>query len=376
MSSRPAKARQKHKRPPLPTQQQQQQEATPLKLVIRHLPPHLPEKIFHTSIADWHKAIDLFYYVPGKLATNKEETDRFSRAYVKFRKQEDLNDFVKRFQGHQYVSSANREYRAIVELALYQKIAKPLSPTSKARDPLAGTIEQDPEYLAFVESLKAPVTRTVEEVPAGSKVTPLIEYLRMQKSKQDAKSKAKKVKETTTKAKQQEEKQKAAQAHADATTAKIREKTATTNGKASSMKGSAKDSKTETSRSAAVKKPRVTRPKTAGADPSGPRGSVVQSQTSDSAAAIKAVTRKPPTSTLAQQRIPKGQPNTTHLTQAIDAKPSDKSTKPPKKGKRKEPKPSSANGHAKGVASAKSSAPVDISGPTPAEMAALMKAKT
>lgn len=370
MNTRPAKARQKPKRPQPPSLREE--TTLPLKVVIRRLPPHLPEAVFQASISEWHKSFELFYYVPGKLATKRDETDQSSRAYVKFRKHDDLQAFVKHYQNHLFVSSTNQEYRASIDIALFQKTAKPPSAAVKAKDPLAGTIEQDPDYLAFVESLKAPVVRNqASDVQSESKVTPLIEYLRVQKAKSDARSKVRKAKDAAAKAKEQEEKRKAAQALADATSAKMREKAATAKGKGTMSKSTPKESKSEHGSSAPAKtKARGQKPKSAAPVDRASVGQTVIKTTPVS----KPMPQKAPSSSLAQQRIPKGQVSSTRPAQLTEKKANDKAPNPSKKNKRKEPRQAGVIGNGKGPKSTGHSGPVDISGPTPAEMAALARA--
>lgn len=214
MSTRPPRGRQKPRR--------EASQAPPLKVVVRRLPPNLPEDIFYTSVAQWNKQLEWSEYLPGKSATSKLEKDKFGRAYLKFRRQQDCADFLKRYHGHVFVSEENREYRACAEIAPFQRIAKPLSNAVKAKDTLSGTIDQDPEYLAFVESLKTVVPHEKEDLVVATKITPLIEHLRVQKAKNEEKAKARKAKEAVTKGKQQEEKKKAVQAQADADTARLR----------------------------------------------------------------------------------------------------------------------------------------------------------
>lgn len=364
MSTRPAKARQKRKRQNLAPPKED--NAPPLKLVIRHLPPHLPEEVFLQSVAQWQKSFDKCNYVLGKLATKRDESDQFSRAYIKFKRQNDLQTFIKAYQGHLFVSSSNQHYRALIDLALFQKMAQLQSATAKAKDPLAGTIEQDADYLEFVESLKAPLIRAQQtEVKVESKVTPLIEYLRIQKAKSEARSKARKAKDAAAKAKDQEEKRKNVQALADATSAKMREKSAT-NGKVSSAKVPGKEHGQNNSTKGKSKagKPKPT--------PSTDRPSTDSVPAVKNPSSSKGAPARLPASSLAQQRLPKGQPNNTRPAANVDSKTQDRGTKGPKKSKRKDHKQSENSASAKALK--QTGAPIDISGPTPAEMAALAKA--
>lgn len=368
MSTKPAKARQKQKRDP--------QQAPQLKIVIRNLPPSLPEKVFHESIAAWHKAFDWSDYIAGKLSSSRDKSDRFSRAYLRFRKREDLNDFGKRYNGHLFISADGKEYRASVEVAPYQKCPRPLTAAAKAKDTLAGTIADDPDFKAFLISLATPVQALPEEPQVAPKITPLIEYLRVQKVKNEAKAKARKAKEAATKAKQQEEKKKSAQALADATTTKLREKASNNskaNGKSATKETTANKAETGTTEN---KKSRHRQPKakngaTSTSSNSAQDGKPAQSTSQPKAAGQQQTTTTTTPSSAAQQRLPKSQNGKSRPAQAGESK-APKATK----NKRKENKQSGNSNGKSSVASRNAHSAVDISGPTPAEMAALARAKT
>lgn len=357
MSNRPGRGRQKQRKDPTTATTL----AAPLKIVVRHLPPNLPENVFHTSIASWHKVMDWSDYVPGILADGRDKSDVYSRAYVKFRKHIDLQDFIKRYQGHVFISADGKEYRAQVEIALYQRIPKP---PGKAKDPLNGTLEEDAEYKAFLESLKAPPAPPKEENPLVPKVTPLIEFLRAQKAKSDAKAKARKAKDAATKAKQAEEKKKLAQASADAVTAKIQEKKATekSKGKAGPKSKNIVESVQDAEAKKNIKKSKVPKPKKVTDESS---SAATKEATAGKAKQTQAV---PPTAE--KKRPPKAQTSTNGKTANKDDAKAVKAN--PKKNKRKDGKPT-ANSSA---TANKRESPLDISGPTPAEMAALARGNT
>eukprot|EP01113_Clastostelium_recurvatum_P042243 TRINITY_DN6833_c0_g1_i5.p1 TRINITY_DN6833_c0_g1~~TRINITY_DN6833_c0_g1_i5.p1 ORF type:complete len:613 (+),score=138.08 TRINITY_DN6833_c0_g1_i5:191-1840(+) len=88
-------------------------------------------------------------YFVGK-AGNKKITP--SRAYMHFVDFQTAFDFCKFFDGHVFVNGRGQEEKAHVEYAPYQRIPKPRRKT----DTRAGTIEQEAEYQAFLESLKVP----------------------------------------------------------------------------------------------------------------------------------------------------------------------------------------------------------------------------
>ena len=336
-----AKPRARHKPRARPPPQAAPAQQARLKLVIRRLPPTLPEDVFKKSIQAWEKSYDWLQYVPGKPASSKIKGDRHGRAYLSFTKTADLQDFWKNYNGHIFLSSSDVEYKAQVEFAPYQKVPK--APPAKQKDALSGTLEQDPDYLAFVEGLNAPVEPFKPEPVQTNKITPLIEHLRVQRAKNDAKAKAKKAKTAATKAKAQEEKKTAAQELADATTAKVaaaKEKTE------SAAASSAPFTKVVSTQSAKKGKGK------AKAEPKADPSSNVQTRS----------TTEKKQAPVNKARVP---PKPSHVAPQGDA---NKGSKGPVKKSKKPERPGQTN--------KKSYPVVDISGPTPAEMAAANKAKT
>lgn len=370
--ARPQKSRHKGR----PRTQQSQQR---LKIVVRHLPPNLPESVLHSSISAWEKSYDWIHYVPGKVASSRSKSDRFSRGYLKFRKQDDLQDFQRRFNGHLFVNAEGTEYRALVELSPYQKVPRSQVPSSKSNQDKSGTLTADPEYLAFVDSLTAPVVPLSSEAHQETKITPLIEYLRAQKVKNDAKAKLKKAKNAATKAKQQEEKKKAAQDLADASTVKAQ---AERSKKAATTKPA--KAKIDVVNNTSVSKQNEARTKVVGSAKPSKRGKNGSAQEGNKSAN----TVKQPNPRPAKQETSKAAPGVTAKgsrsgnqganTPAVvnpgrtNVAAEEKSSKPATKKLKKK------DGKNTGPSKAKTSkeARIDISGPTPAEMVATTKGST
>lgn len=112
------------------------------------------------------------------------------------------------------LTPAGRSSRAVIEFAPYQKVVKG-KPKLDARQ---GTIESSPEYKEFLESLAQPAPSEQPVAPVqeeGVKTTPLIEYLRTQKS-------ARAEKERINKEKMRLAKVAAVQAKANAQAEKLR----------------------------------------------------------------------------------------------------------------------------------------------------------
>lgn len=162
------------------------------KVVIRRLPPTMTEEQFLEQISPV-PANDYMYFVKGNKSLGPHA---FSRAYINFVNQEEIFIFKEKFDDYIFVDEKGNEYPAMVEYAPFQKIPKR---RSRKRDPKCGTIEQDPEYLKFLESLEQPeevslpsIDTYIEEIEAREKemkanngclkvVTPLIEYLQQKK---------------------------------------------------------------------------------------------------------------------------------------------------------------------------------------------------
>ncbi|CAM0139898.1 unnamed protein product [Umbelopsis sp. WA50703] len=182
------------------------------KVVVRRLPPNIPEEIFFNSVKAWvnESTTGWQLFVPGKLSSSKAKQHVFSRAYFHFLTMEAVMAFHQGYDGHLFMDGKGNEYRAVVEFAPFQKIPK----DHKTPDPRQGTIETDPEYIAFVESLSVPepplnsttdtkdglsnverienrlslmtAQNQLAEQANKPKTTPLLEHLRAQKAAQAA----------------------------------------------------------------------------------------------------------------------------------------------------------------------------------------------
>ncbi|XP_077514409.1 uncharacterized protein LOC144125156 isoform X3 [Amblyomma americanum] len=162
------------------------------KVVIRRLPPTMTEEQFLEQISPVPES-DYMYFVKGDKSRGPHA---FSRAYINFVNQDEIFIFKEKFDDYVFIDEKGNEYSAIVEYAPFQKIPKR---RTRKKDPKCGTIEQDPEYLKFLESLEQPEEVTlpsidtyIEEIEAREKemkanngclkvVTPLIEYLQQRK---------------------------------------------------------------------------------------------------------------------------------------------------------------------------------------------------
>ncbi|KAF6810989.1 nonsense-mediated mRNA decay protein [Colletotrichum musicola] len=169
------------------------------KVVIRRLPPGLTEEELWSKLgeewkagqglASWHN------YEPGKIQTDPAKISKPARLYLHVLKRENLSNLSNLIQAKSWEDakmSSNNPCLVgppILEYASYPKI-----PSAKKRsDPRQGTIDQDPEFMAFLQSLTNPdqdkeaetgENKEAEEPKAETKVTttPLIEYLKEKKA--------------------------------------------------------------------------------------------------------------------------------------------------------------------------------------------------
>ncbi|OIW27328.1 hypothetical protein CONLIGDRAFT_662413 [Coniochaeta ligniaria NRRL 30616] len=168
------------------------------KIVIRRLPPGLTEEEFVTILGDTWTAgngkVGWFRYEKGKISTDPAKPSRPARAYLHVLRKDDLvplSDAVRAAtweDAKESFASPSLVGPPAVEFSIYKKI-----PSGKRRaDGRQGTIDQDPEFMAFLESLANPdatgqdgdqSTADEADKPAGKvKSTPLIESLREKKA--------------------------------------------------------------------------------------------------------------------------------------------------------------------------------------------------
>ncbi|WIA36414.1 hypothetical protein OEZ86_007725 [Tetradesmus obliquus] len=118
------------------------------KVVVRNLPPTLSREAFLSAIEKHAEGTyNWLAYYPGKVSLKRT---MFSRAFLNFNSPEAVLDFKARFDGHVFVSSRGTQYRCSVEYAPFQKV-----PTAHPKKlAMEGTIDKDPDYIAFVEALE------------------------------------------------------------------------------------------------------------------------------------------------------------------------------------------------------------------------------
>jgi regulator of nonsense transcripts 3 len=173
------------------------------RVVIRHLPPTMTSEQFLEEISPIPEHND-YYFVRADTSLGLFS---FSRAYINFIHMEDVFIFKDKFDNYVFVDSKGNEFPAIVEFAPLQKIPRrrigangqPI--TAKKRDNKCGTIEQDSDYITFLEDLEKDKNESnmpsaevyLEEIEAREKelkanhgvlkiTTPLIEFIKNKKA--------------------------------------------------------------------------------------------------------------------------------------------------------------------------------------------------
>ncbi|KAL2684823.1 hypothetical protein Neosp_005914 [[Neocosmospora] mangrovei] len=168
------------------------------KLVIRRLPPGMTQDEFVTILGNaWELGkgrVDWFSFAPGKISTDPSKPSRPGRAYVHVMRKDDimaLNDTVRTAVWEDAKATFTNPSLIgppSVEFAIYKKV-----PGNKKRtDARQGTIDQDPEFMAFLEDLANPTPpKENAEGEEGDDIgkaetkvttTPLIEYLKEKKA--------------------------------------------------------------------------------------------------------------------------------------------------------------------------------------------------
>lgn len=153
------------------------------KVVVRRLPPTMDQASFLNQVSPVPD-YDYIYSVKGDFSLGE---NAFSRVYINFLNLDDIFSFKERFDNYVFLDTKGNEYPAVVEFAAFQKIPKKRNKGKP--DPKSGTIESDPYYLEFLESLKErPVSEEKPEfslqLTSESKTdttTPLLEFVKQRR---------------------------------------------------------------------------------------------------------------------------------------------------------------------------------------------------
>lgn len=153
------------------------------KVIVRRLPPSIDLQSFLMQVSPIPD-YDYIYIVRGDMSMGEHA---FGRVYINFVQPTDIFMFKEKFDNYVFVDQKGHEYPAVVEFASFQKIPRKRKPRL---DPKVGSIESDPIYLEFVESLKEQPNQdikpefsyqfgndTKEEISS----TPLLDYIKQRR---------------------------------------------------------------------------------------------------------------------------------------------------------------------------------------------------
>ena len=177
------------------------------KVVVRHLPCQLTEERLQEQLTSLPPH-DYMYFVQGDASYNQFG---YSRLYINFTSEDDIVPFKEMWDGYLFEDEAGFKTHAVVEFAPFQRVPRK---NKRKPDPKCGTIQTDPEFLAFTEAYGQEVeplpsidktTYMLEEpkAAAAKETTALIEYL---KDKKEQKARAKAAKEAKRREKKAREK--------------------------------------------------------------------------------------------------------------------------------------------------------------------------
>ncbi|XP_076883884.1 regulator of nonsense transcripts UPF3-like [Bidens hawaiensis] len=157
------------------------------KVVLRHLPNTISQSAFiHQIDTRFAGRYNWFSF------RNSLKSQSYSRAYIDFKRPDDVIEFAEFFNGHVFVNEKGTQFKVIVEYAPSQRVPKQLS----KKDGREGTIGKDPQYLEFLEFVSKPVEnlpsaeiqlerKEAEQAGAAKEapiVTPLMDFVRQKRA--------------------------------------------------------------------------------------------------------------------------------------------------------------------------------------------------
>ncbi|KAL1889542.1 hypothetical protein Cpir12675_005735 [Ceratocystis pirilliformis] len=176
-------------------------QALGVMVKIRLLPPAMQEaECLRLLPEEWHVAkgkVDSFRYTPGKVSNRPGRPSHASVAYFQLSREDDVVSFGETVKLIVWEDAADTFHdpclkaKPYLERCVYRK-----NPMEKDRgDSLQGTIDQDPEFIHFLENLTrvaanekeedktAAQTPEVEKSTEKPTSTPLVEYMREKREK-------------------------------------------------------------------------------------------------------------------------------------------------------------------------------------------------
>ncbi|KAH9684998.1 smg4 upf3 domain-containing protein [Citrus sinensis] len=160
------------------------------KVVVRNLPPAITQPAFTEQIDGAFGG--RYNWVSFRQGKTSQKHQSCARAYLDFKKPEDVLEFAEFFNGHVFVNEKGVQFKTIVEYAPSQRVPKQWS----KKDGREGTLLKDPEYLEFLEFISKPVEnlpsaeiqlerREAERAGAAKEaliVTPLMDFVRQKRA--------------------------------------------------------------------------------------------------------------------------------------------------------------------------------------------------
>jgi regulator of nonsense transcripts 3 len=151
------------------------------KVVVRHLPPDIPESVFFSTLNQWNEVIVWKSFVQGK---KQKKGIQFSTAYLYFKNHESLVHFYTLYNNWKFRNKFNEDFYVIVEYAPNQRIPfmKPEENSVKESNEFISQFQEDPlysEFLCFKE--KNDKETSLEETflqDSVNKITPLLEHIK------------------------------------------------------------------------------------------------------------------------------------------------------------------------------------------------------
>ncbi|KAL4863099.1 Smg-4/UPF3 family-domain-containing protein [Aspergillus spectabilis] len=166
-----------------------------LKLLVRRLPPGLTQEEFEIALgAEWKAGagkVGWSQYKPGTVSKDPNKPSRPSRAYLQVTSSDHIGSLSDKVRSTSFLDARNTTNDPILlgppslEFAPFAKV-----PGGRSRkDARQGTIDQDPEFILFLESLTQPITKSgpVDSAEGEDKkeavtTTPLVQYIKDKKA--------------------------------------------------------------------------------------------------------------------------------------------------------------------------------------------------
>lgn len=125
-----------------------------IKIVIRRLPAKLTKDELWEQLQSFVIEKELFWFCA---ADPEFRPHSYSRAYIAFREEQQAISFAERFNGYVFVDRHGSESMAIVECAPNQHVPKDIYKESNKSDIRTGTLQNEVQYLKFLDQYNADV---------------------------------------------------------------------------------------------------------------------------------------------------------------------------------------------------------------------------